>query len=94
MTRTRSYTIDCIYLYLCILEYFYICIGMAPKLKPSSKEYIRDKNGRMTNRWIIKHYTIASTSTEELVKFFSSPSYSRKKNSIKKELDRRGIYEY
>lgn len=64
---------------------------MAPKLKPSSKEYIRDKNGRMTNRWVIKHYTIASTSTEELKKFYESQNYSRKKNVIKKELSRRGI---
>ena len=64
---------------------------MAPKLKPSSKEYIRDKNGRMTNRWVIKHYTIASTSTKELKKFYESQNYSRKKNVIKKELSRRGI---
>jgi len=64
---------------------------MAPKLKPSSKEYIRDKNGRMTNRWVIKHYTIASTSTEDLKKFYESQNYSRKKNVIKKELSRRGI---
>ena len=91
MNRLRSYTIDCIYLYLCILKYVYICIVMAPKLKPSSKEYIRDKNNRMTNRWFIKHYTIASTSTAELVKLFSSPSYSKKKNVIKKELNKRGI---
>lgn len=66
-------------------------MDMAPKLKPSSKEYIRDKNGRMTNRWVIKHYTIASTSTEELKKFYESQNYSRKKNVIKKELSRRGI---
>jgi|TARA_R110002012_G_scaffold6307_1_gene28664 hypothetical protein len=66
-------------------------MDMAPKLKPSSKEYIRDKNGRMTNRWVIKHYTIASTSTEDLKKFYESQNYSRKKNVIKKELSRRGI---
>jgi len=66
-------------------------MDMAPKLKPSSKEYIRDKNGRMANRWVIKHYTIASTSTEDLKKFYESQNYSRKKNVIKKELSRRGI---
>ncbi len=66
-------------------------MDMAPKLKPSSKEYIRDKNGRMTNRWVIKHYTIASTSTDELKKFYESQNYSRKKNVILKELNRRGV---
>ena len=64
---------------------------MAPKLKPSTKEYIRDKNNRMTNRWIIRHYTIASTSTEDLKKFYTQQTYSRKKDVIKKELSRRGI---
>ena len=66
-------------------------MDMAPKLKPSTKEYIRDKNNRMTNRWYIKHYTIASTSTEELEKFYTQQTYSKKKNVIKKELSRRGI---
>jgi hypothetical protein len=31
---------------------------MPAKLKPSTKEYLRDKNGRMTNRWFWKHYTL------------------------------------
>ena len=66
-------------------------MDMAPKLKPSTKEYIRDKNNRMTNRWYIKHYTIASTSTEELEKFYTQQTYYKKKNVIKKELSRRGI---
>ncbi len=62
---------------------------MAPKLKPSSKEYKRDRNGRMTNQWEWKHYTVASTSTDDLLKYFKSPNMSRKKNVIKKELEKR-----
>jgi hypothetical protein len=61
----------------------------SPKLKPSSKEYQRDANGRMMQKWRWKHYTIASTSTEELEKYYTNPSYKRKKSVIKKELDRR-----
>ena len=91
MTRTRSYTPDCIYLYLCILEYYYICIVMPIKLKPSTKDYVRDSRGRMTNKWTWKHYTVSNTNTEELQKMYTSPSYSRKKNVIKRELERRGI---
>ena len=29
---------------------------MAPKLKPSTKDYKRDSKGRMTNNWVWKHY--------------------------------------
>jgi len=61
----------------------------SPKLKPSSKEYQRDVNGRMTQKWTWKHYTIASTSTKELEKYYNNSSYKRKKTVIKKELDRR-----
>ncbi len=60
-----------------------------PKLKPSTKEYKRDKNGRMTNKWIWKHYTVSGTSTEELLKLYQSTP--RKKNVIKRELDKRGV---
>ena len=62
---------------------------MAPKLKPSSKEYKRDRNGRMTNQWEWKHYTVASTSTSDLLKYYESPSMRRKKNVIKLELEKR-----
>lgn len=64
---------------------------MPIKLKKSSKDYVRDARGRMTNKWTWKHYTVSNTSTEELKKLYNSPSYSKKKNVIKKELNRRGI---
>ena len=63
--------------------------GMAPKLKPSSKEYIRDRNNKMTSKWQWKHYTVASTSTKELIENLSK--LPRKKNVILKELNRRGV---
>jgi len=59
------------------------------KVKESTKEYIRDANGKMTKKWSWKHYTIYNTSTEELKKLYESPSHKRKKNVIKKELERR-----
>lgn len=62
---------------------------MAPKLKPSSKEYKRDRNGRMTNQWKWKHYTVASTSTKDLLKYLESPSMKRKRRLIKLELEKR-----
>ena len=62
------------------------------KLKPSSKEYKKDKNGRMTKNWSWKHYTTNNTSTEELIKLFDSPSYRRKKEIIKKELIKRNAF--
>tara|TARA_B100001564_G_C20661375_1_gene681698 strand:- start:1982 stop:2182 length:201 start_codon:yes stop_codon:yes gene_type:complete len=64
---------------------------MPVKIKPSSKDYIRDSRGRMTNKWIWKHYTVSNTSTEELKKLYTNPSYSKKKSVIKKELIRRGL---
>lgn len=63
--------------------------SMAPKLKPSTKEYKRDRNGRMTSKWTIKHYTVASTSTKELIE--SIEKLPRKKNVILKELAKRGV---
>ena len=62
---------------------------MAPKLKPSTKEYKRDARGKMTNQWSWKHYTVASTSTEELKKYYVNSSYKRKKEVIKRELEKR-----
>jgi len=64
-------------------------MNMAPKLKASTKEYIRDKNNRMTNRWYIKHYTVASTPTEELLSSYRT--LPRKRNVIKRELSKRGV---
>lgn len=64
---------------------------MPAKIKPSTKEYIKDKNGKQTNNWVWRHYTICSTSTGELEKLYKSPSYKRKKEMIKRELQKRGI---
>ena len=67
---------------------------MAPKLKPSTKEYERDSRGRMTQRWKWKHYTVASTSTAELKKLLTSPSMTRKKNVIQRELEKRKLWQH
>jgi hypothetical protein len=62
------------------------------KIKPSTKEYMRDSKGKIINsKWYYKHHTVSNTSTEELKKLYESPSYSRKKNIIKKELVKRGV---
>ena len=45
---------------------------MPAKLKPSSKEYVRDARGKMTNKFTWKHYTPHNTSTEELKKMYGS----------------------
>jgi len=62
---------------------------MPAKLKPSTKEYVRDSRGRMTNKWSWKHYTPSATSTEELKKLLENSSYKRKKNIILRELAKR-----
>ena len=38
---------------------------MPVKIKPSTKDYIRDARGKMTNKWVWKHYTVSNTSTED-----------------------------
>jgi hypothetical protein len=50
---------------------------MPVKIKPSTKDYLRDSKGKMTNKWVWKHYTTTNTSTEELIKLYESPSYKR-----------------
>ena len=65
---------------------------MPPKIKPSTKEYVRDARGRMTNKWSWKHYTPSSLPTEELLKYYESPSYKRKKEIIRKELIKRNAF--
>ena len=67
---------------------------MAPKLKPSTKEYERDSRGRMTQKWKWKHYTVASTSTAGLEKLLVSPSMTRKKNVIQRELVKRKLWQH
>jgi hypothetical protein len=64
---------------------------MPAKIKPSTKEYIKDKNGKQTNNWVWRHYTVCSTSTEELKKLYQTPSYKKKKQIIKRELQKRGV---
>ena len=64
---------------------------MPVKIKPSPKDYVRDARGKMTNKWVWKHYTVSNTSTEELKKLYTNSSYSKKKSVIKKELIRRGV---
>ena len=62
---------------------------MGAKIKPSVKEYKRDARGKMTKQWTWKHYNVESISTKELKEFYSSPSYSRKKEVIRLELVKR-----
>ena len=61
------------------------------KLKPSSKEYKKDKLGKPTKVWYLKHYTVTNTSSEELQKLYASPSQKKNRNKIKKELIKRGL---
>ena len=46
---------------------------MPPKIKPSTKEYIK-VNNKMTNKFRIIHYTPSNTKTEDLIKYYDSPS--------------------
>lgn len=59
------------------------------KLKESSKEYQRDSKGKMTRKWAWKHYTVHNTSTEELLKAYENSNMRKKKNIIRKELEKR-----
>ena len=61
---------------------------MPSKLKPSTKEYKRDRNNRMTNQFTWNHYTVSGTPTEELLSKFKT--LPRKSNIIKRELLKRG----
>ena len=65
---------------------------MPPKIKPSTKEYIK-VNNKMTSKFRIVHYTPSSMKTEELVKLYDSPSYKKKRGMIQKELVKRGVWE-
>lgn len=62
---------------------------MPAKLKQSSKEYIRDSRGKMTNKFVWKHFTPSGTKTSELLKMYSDNKFRKKKNLIKKELLKR-----
>jgi len=65
---------------------------MSAKLKPSSKEYSK-VNNKLTNKFVIKHYTPSNTSTDELIKMYESSTYKKKKGIIQKELIKRGKWE-
>tara|TARA_R100001015_G_C4508055_1_gene80560 strand:- start:318 stop:551 length:234 start_codon:yes stop_codon:yes gene_type:complete len=62
---------------------------MPSKLKPSTKEYKRDRNNRMTNQFTWKHYTVSGTPTEELLSKYKT--LPRKRNIIRRELLKRGV---
>ena len=62
---------------------------MPAKLKPSTKEYVKDARGKMTNKFIWKHFTPHNTPTVELQKMYKSDSFKRKKTIIKRELEKR-----
>ena len=64
---------------------------MPVKIKPSTKDYKRDSNGRMTNKWIWKHYTVSNTSTEELLKLLVMDTQKKNKSKIQRELTKRGV---
>ena len=59
------------------------------KLKPSTKKYKKDANGKMTKQWSWEHFTVHNTKTEELKTLYLNESYSRKKHLIKRELVKR-----
>ena len=65
---------------------------MPAKLKPSTKEYVRDARGKMTNKFTWKHYTPHNTSTEELKKMYEGENFRRKKNIIRRELIKRNAF--
>jgi hypothetical protein len=65
---------------------------MPIKLKSSTKEYNRDQKGKMLSTFVWKHYTPSNTSTEELKKMYESPSFKKKKNIIKRELEKRNAF--
>ena len=45
----------------------------------------------MTNRWKMQHHTPSGTKTDELLKMYNDPNFSRKKHLVKKELEKRGV---
>ena len=61
------------------------------KLKPSTKEYVRDARGKMTSKWAWKHYTVSNTSTEELLKLLVIDTQKKNKSKIQRELTKRGV---
>jgi hypothetical protein len=62
---------------------------MGAKIKPSVKEYKRDANNKMTKQWTWKHFNVESISTKELLEYYNSDNYRRKKEVIRLELVKR-----
>ena len=62
---------------------------MGAKVKPSIKEYKRDARGKMTKQWTWKHFNVEGISTKELLEYYNSDSYRRKKEVIRLELVKR-----
>ncbi len=69
----------------------YIFIYMPQKIKPSTKVYERDARNKITNKWKWQHHTPSGTKTEELIKLHNDPKFKKKKEMIKKELEKRGV---
>ena len=61
------------------------------KIKPSVKQYKRNARGQQTSQFHWVHYTVSTLKTEELKSFYTNPSYSRKKNIILRELQKRNV---
>jgi hypothetical protein len=61
------------------------------KLKPSVKQYKKNARGQSTGQYHWVHYTVSTLKTEELKSFYTNPSYSRKKNIILRELEKRNV---
>ena len=62
---------------------------MGAKVKPSVKEYKRDIRGKITKQWTWKHFNVEGISTKELLEYYNSNSYRRKKEIIRLELVKR-----
>ena len=59
------------------------------KIKESTKEYKRDSKGKMLKQYTWKHYTVHSTSTKELLEYYTNSNFKRKKEIIRLELVKR-----
>jgi hypothetical protein len=62
---------------------------MPIKLKPSSKEYIKNSNGKSSSKYRWIHYTVTGAKTEELLKLRNVKP--KKRNVIENELKKRGV---
>ena len=63
---------------------------MPAKFKPSHKENIRGKDGRLTGRTFMKHYYLRQTSTEDIIEGINKGKKKHRGKFIN-ELTRRGV---